>query len=167
MKKILFLLPIFLLVSCNSSQLNTSLNSLKNDGDATETDKTQRYEFSLTKDNLWYFIDSSPSDNGNNSYKTLYYTFQGVLSYAYYENVIIHLDYDIVGMGEPGSYMYPTTTHKADIEFKLNASGSGILSLPYDYVPSNAVPAISETTLYGFERTLTIKSVSGIVRFAI
>ena len=119
------------LAACTSNQPNTSSTSIssKDDGGAKETDKTQRYEFNLTKDNLWYFIDSAPSESGNSNYKTLYYTFQGVLSYAYYENVVIHFDYDIVGMGEPGSYMYPTTTHKADIEFKLNASGSGLLTL--------------------------------------
>ena len=152
--------------ACTSNQQTSLPISSKDDGGATETDKTQRYEFSLTKDNLWYFIDSEYSVTNGNYYSCIY-TFAGVLSYAYYENVVIHLDYDIVGMGEPGSYMYPTTTHKADIEFKLNASGSGLLTLPYDYVPSNAVPAITQTDLYGFTRTLTIKSVSGIVRFSI
>lgn len=154
-----------MLIACNSYQSSSS----KDDNGATETNTAKRYEFELTKDNLWYFVDSAPSETGNNTYKTLYYTFQGVLSYAYYDNVVIHLDYDIVGMGEPGSgiSIYPTTTHKADVEFKLNASGSGVLTLPYDYVPTNAVPTITETNLYGFNRSLTIKSVSGTVRFAI
>lgn len=164
MKKFLILLlPVLMLSACNSNQPNAS----KDDSGATETNTTKRYEFELTKDNLWYFVDSAPSETGNTNYKTLYYTFQGVLSYAYYDNVVIHLDYDIVGMGKPGSYSYPTTTHKADIEFKLNASGSGVLTLPYDYVPTNAVPTITQTDLYGFNRSLTIKSVSGTVRFAI
>lgn len=163
MKKILFLIP-FLLISACTNRTNASKTD---DSGATETNTAKRYEFELTKDNLWYFVDSAPSETGNNNYKTLYYTFQGVLSYAYYDNVVIHLDYDIVGMGEPGSFTYPTTTHKADIEFKLNASGSGVLTLPYDYVPANATPTITQTNLYGFNRTLTIKSVSGIVRFAI
>lgn len=164
MKKFLILLlPVLLLTACNSSQLTSS----KDDDGAIETNTDKRYEFELTKNNLWYFVDSTPSVTGNSNFETLYYTFQGVLSYAYYDNVVIHLDYDIIGKGEPGGFTYPTTTHKADIEFKLNASGSGVLTLPYDYVPTNAVPTITQTDLYGFNRSLTIKSVTGTVRFAI
>lgn len=163
MKKLLFLIP-FLLISACTNRTNTSKTD---DSGATETQTAKRYEFDLNEDNFWYFVDSAPSETGNNYYKTLLYTFEGVLKFAYYDNVIVHLDYNIVGAGEPGSPYYPSTSHKADIEFKLNASGSGVLTLPYNYVPANAIPTITQTDLYGFNRSLTIKSVSGTVRFAI
>ena len=165
MKKVLVLLPILLLSACGANRNNSNLPSSSTD--AVETDKTQRYEFELNKDNLWYFIDSTYSTSGSESYKTCIYSFQGVLSYAYYDHVIVYLDYDIVGMGEQGSPYYPSTTYKAKIQFELNAAGNGILSLSYDYVPENAVPKITAQTLYGFNRSLTITSVTGVVRFAI
>lgn len=151
-----------MLAACNSNQPSTSQPS-PSSNEATETDKTQRYEFALTKDNLWYFIDSAYSTSGNSNYYSCVYTFAGVLSYAYYDNVIVHLDYDIIGQGGYN----PTGTYKADIEVKLNAAGNGGVSLAYDYIPSNITPAFSGDSLYGYNRSLTIKSVSGTVRFAI
>ena len=159
MKKALFVLPLLMLSACNNQQAASPTNGCCVVG----ASETQRYAFELNAENMWYFIDSEPSETGGMN-STLFYTFQGVLSFAYYDNVIVHLDYDIVGIG--GS-MYPSTTHKADVAFKLNASGSGVLSLPCDYVPQNAEPEIPGTSLYGFNRSLTIKSVSGTVRFAI
>ncbi|MBO5578413.1 MAG: hypothetical protein J5955_04885 [Bacilli bacterium] len=159
-KLLLFLLPILMLSACNSNQSTSS----KDDSGATETDKAKRYEFDLTKDNLWYFIDSAYSTSGNSNYYSCNYVFQGVLSYAYYDNVIVHLDYNIVGQG--GGY-YPEGTYYADIEVKLNAAGNGGVSLDYEYIPSNITPAFTGTSLYGYSRTLSIKSVSGTVRFAI
>ena len=162
MKKTFFLtLPLLMLSACN----NQPNESKKDDNGTVETQIVKRYDFELNKDNLWYFIDSAPSERGDGSYATLLYTFQGVLNYAYYDSVVVHFDYDIVGVGVNGNSYYPSTTHKADIEFKLNASGSGVLSLPYSYVPPNAVPTITQDSLYGFQRSLTIKSVSGTVRF--
>ncbi len=165
MKKIILLLiSSVMLMGCHGSKTNQETTSST---DVVETDKTQRYEFDLTKDNLWYFIDSAYSTaNSSSYYYTCIYTFSGVLSYAYYENVTIYLDYDIVRNYEGGGN-YPSETHKAKIEFKLNAGGNGVLSLPYDYVPENAVPKITGSTLYGYSRTLTITSVTGKVKFAI
>lgn len=162
-KTLLLLLPVLILASCNSNQPNSSSDSSKQNTEATETDKTQRYEFNLTKDNLWYFIDSSYSLSSNNDYYSCIYVFEGVLSYAYYDNVVIHFDYDIVGKGGYN----PTGTYKADIELKLNAAGNGGVNLPYDYVPANITPTFSGDSLYGYNRSLSIKSVSGTVRFAI
>lgn len=161
MKKMLFILPILILSACNSNQPS---NVQTSGSEIVDSSTIQYYEFDLNKNNLWYFIDSTPSESDNGSLRTLYYTFQGVLNYAYYENVVVHLDYD---MSIYDSYSQTTSTHKAGIEFKLNASGSGVLSLPYDYVPNNAIPSISESTLYGFDRLLTIKSVSGKVKFSL
>lgn len=162
-KALIILLPVLMLTACASNQPSSSPESSKQNSEATETDKTQRYEFSLTKDNLWYFIDSSYSLSSNNEYYSCIYTFDGVLSYAYYDNVIIHLDYDIVGKGG----IYPTGTYKADIEVKLNAAGNGGVTLAYEYVPTNITPSFSGDSLYGYNRSLSIKSVSGMVRFSI
>ena len=162
-KMLLFLLPILMLTACNDQPSE----SKKNDSGATETSTTQRYEFDLTKDNLWYFIESAQSTTGNNNYTTLHYVFKGVLSYAYYDNIVINIKYSLVGKGEPGSPYYPSTSHTADIAFKLNAAGSGTLSLSYEYVPENAVPTITQSNVSGFDRSLEITSVTGTVRFAI
>ena len=153
-----------MLASCGSSQPSISSASISSndDGGAKETDKTQRYEFNLTKDNLWYFIDSEYSVTSGNYYSCVY-TFAGVLNYAYYENVVIHLDYDIVGQGG----IYPTGTYKADVEVKLNAAGCGGVSLAYNYIPDNITPEYNETSFYGCNRSLSIKSVSGTIRFSI
>ena len=162
-KFLILLLPVLMLTGCNSNQPSSS----KDDSGATETNTTKRYEFELTKHNLWYFVDSAQSTTGNNNYTTLHYAFQGVLSYAYYDNVVINLKYSLVGKGEPGSPYYPSTSHTAAIAFKLNAAGSGTLSLSYEYVPENAVPNITQSDVSGFNRTLEITSVTGTVRFAI
>jgi hypothetical protein len=159
-KMLLFLLPFLMLAACNNEPT-------RNENGATETSTTQRYAFDLTKDNLWYFIESAQSSTGNSTYTTLHYTFKGVLSYAYYDNVVVNIRYSLVGRGEPGSSSYPSTSHTADIAFKLNAAGSGTLSLSYEYVPENAVPAITQNNVSGFNRSLNIMSVTGVVRFAI
>ena len=167
MKKIfLMILPLLMLTACDSKENKTSKTSTTEEGFTTETNENKKYEFALTMDNYWYFIDAFQTQTGSNN-TTLVYTFEGVLSFAYYDHVVFHIDYDIVGRGQPGDFHYPTTTHKADIEVKLNAGGNGGVSLPQDYVPENAIPSISENTLSGFYRTLTIKSVSGTVRFSI
>ena len=155
-----------LLTSCNTNSETTTESQQNAD---TQSIAVERHEVELNKDNLSYYVNVSfDYFNTTGNYRETYTcTLSGVLSYAFYDNVVVTLNYDIVGKGEPGSYSYPTTTHQAKVDVKLNAAGGGYVALPYDYVPSNAVPAIEQTNLSGFNRSLSVASVAGKVIYII
>lgn len=155
-----------LLTSCG---INNETISETQQNNNISSNAVERHEIELNKNNLSYYVDVSFSyfNTSGNYRETHTCTISGVLSYALYDNVVVTLNYDIVGRGEPGSYSYPTTTHQAKIEVKLNAGGGGYVALPYDYVPSNAIPAITQDNLSGFDRSLSVASVTGRVLYVI
>lgn len=162
-KSLILLLLSFALISCSSGQAAPSTDKLASSQTAVETDKTRRYEFDLTMDNYWKFIDVRDTSTTGN-YETLSFTFSGVLSYAYYEDVRFTVDYKAHGAG--GIYS-PSGDYEAKIVKELNAGGNGVLNLPYDYIPEETTPAFSGASFYGYERTISILGVSGKVLFAI
>ena len=166
-KGIFLLLPLILITGCTNNASTQNQDQSNKQEQISETDKTVRYDIALTKDNLWYYIDYSFTSSGNSDYETVSCSFAGVLSYAYYDNVVIKMNYNIVGRGEPGSIYYPSTSHVAKVELKLNAAGCGGLAYKYDYVPENATPAITQGSLSGFNRSFEITAVEGMVHFAI
>ena len=108
----------------------------------------------------WKTIGSSStlkSLRGTTSYYTVACTCNGVLSFAYYEDVKFVANYKIQGT---------SANYEAKITKEPNAGGNGSIVLPYDYVPENITPSFNGSNLYGYERSLVIESVSGKVLFS-
>lgn len=162
-KALLVLIPVLAISACTDK---TSSEESKQQGSSsntqiTEKDKTTKYDIEITLDNLWYYFDYSISKTTTTAYYSVKCEFKGLLSYAYYENVVVKLEYKAVRGGE-----FPKT-YTAQDELKLNAAGSGTKIYAYDYIPENATPKVSESDLYGFDRSAEIVGVEGKVRFAI
>lgn len=161
-KLILVLLSVFILSSCNSN--SNKVTPPKDDKAITETPATKKYEINLNKSNLWRFVDSEYSpDEYINNYRCIY-VFRGVLSYAYYDNVVIYLKYKIICRG---GFCDSEPTYYANIEVKLNAAGNGGVSLDRKYIPRNITPAFNGESFDRYNRSLSIESISGTVRFNI
>ena len=149
-----------MLCSCGTNKSGVS----SNDPNAPiETEKVKRYEFDLSLDNYWYFIDVTSENTSTHNAGYIDYSFKGVLSYAYYENVSFVIDYRIHGEG--GIY-HPSGDYQADIIMKLNASGSGVFYLKYDFIPDNFTPSFTGDSVSDYQRSSSIKSVSGKVIFS-
>lgn len=163
MKKLIFFLASLLtLASCSS--LSSVQQSPSESQQVVETDKAKRYEFDLDKDNYWRYLDLSISKTSQNEYYSLEVTFSGVLSFAYYENVVATFAFQASGTGGVGG-VYQTFT--ATIKAELNAAGCFHRIYSYEYIPENITPTFNGTSLYGYERTMTLFSITGKVLFAI
>ena len=134
----------------------------------TEVLSSKRYEIKLNKNNYWEYLDISGNlDVSANEtvsrgvYKNVSCTIEGVLNFAYYENVIVTMDY----------YIYDSNKeyHNADVVIELNASGSAFKELQYTFLPENAEPKFdSQTTnLANYNRKLSLKDITGMIYFSI
>ena len=89
--KKVFLILVFVIMlvlcSCRNSSNSTSSNS-------SEASKQQKYEISLNMDNYKTYVDIKSEYNGNS---TRVY-FDGTLSYAYYDNVVITYERNYSGV---------------------------------------------------------------------
>ena len=171
MKKII--LPIIMIIPfalCGCDNTNKVNNSSKNESSniiGVETDKTKRYDIDLTVNNYWKYLDiTGDFEASYYSYKSLSYSVSGVLSYAYYEDVMITFDYC-------GGYYNSYTNTKNDKEYhaniyaNLNAAGNDSGSIAYNYVPTNITPEFKDDSFYSYDRKLSIKSITGTIHFAI
>ncbi len=158
MKRHLLLAALIAATICSCGGNGTDKNSdSSSDGNLiTKNSEAKHYEFDLTVENYWKFINVEIT-KGTTSYYTVACTFNGVLSFAYYEDVKFVASYKIQGT---------SANYEAKITKELNAGGNGSIVLPYDYVPENITPSFNGSNLYGYERSLTIESVSGKVLFS-
>ena len=95
-KKALFLIvPVLLISACTdetSSAKSEQQQSSSNKTQITENDKTTKYDIDITLDNLWYYFDYSISKTTTTAYYSVKCEFKGLLSYAYYEDVVVKLE---------------------------------------------------------------------------
>lgn len=103
------LLSAFAFASCagNSSGSHNIVNS--SDNINSNADEKQKYVIELNMDNYQKYIDIRfiPSNNGSSSHFNYY--FQGSLSYAYYDNVVITSHYSRTGYEETDTEISLTT----------------------------------------------------------
>ena len=109
---LLFALSLACLPSCGSN--------------TTPSDSMEKHNISLTVDNYLVFLNVTKSG----SYGQYSYTFEGCLSYAFYENVTITLRYSnssgnpiVVGYFDPN--VLKEKENYATDTLKLNAAGCG------------------------------------------
>lgn len=116
-----------------------------------EDSKENYYNIDLTIDNYWKFLDW---DKRNNQ-------FNGVLSYAYYNNVVITLQRKIV------SEEYTTNTYSENYTIELNAAGCKNYSFT-EYTFDQIKELLNHTGYLGsYKNEVTIINISGKVQFSI
>ena len=129
-----------LFVGCDDSSTN---NNVK---DSNEN----YYNVDLTMDNYWKFLDW---DKRNNQ-------FTGVLSYAYYDNVVITLQRKIISE-------YTTNTYSENYTIELNAAGCKTYSFT-EYTFDQIKELLNHTGyLSSYSNEITIINISGKVQFSI
>ncbi len=135
-----FMLCNYFFVGCDDSSAN---NNVK---DSNEN----YYNIDLTTDNHWKFLDW---DKRNNQ-------FTGVLSYAYYDNVVITLQRKIISE-------YTTNTYSENYTIELNAAGCKTYSFT-EYTFDQIKELLNHTGYLGsYGNEITIISISGKVQFSI
>lgn len=108
------------------------------------------YNIDLTMDNHWKFLDW---DKRNNQ-------FTGVLSYAYYDNVVITLQRKIISE-------YTTNTYSENYTIELNTAGCKTYSFT-EYTFDQIKELLNHTGYLGsYGNEITIISISGKVQFSI
>lgn len=127
-------------VGCDDSSTN---NNVK--------DSNENYfNIDLTMDNYWKFLDW---DKRNNQ-------FTGVLSYAYYDNVVITLQRKIISE-------YTTNTYSENYTIELNAAGCKTYSFT-EYTFDQIKELLNHTGyLSSYSNEITIINISGKVQFSI
>lgn len=127
-------------VGCDDSSTN---NNVK---DSNEN----YYNVDLTMDNYWKFLDW---DKRNNQ-------FTGVLSYAYYDNVVITLQRKIISE-------YTTNTYSENYTIELNVAGCKTYSFT-EYTFDQIKELLNHTGYLGsYSNEITIINISGKVQFSI
>lgn len=127
-------------VGCDDSSANNNVR------DSNEN----YYNIDLTMDNHWKFLDW---DKRNNQ-------FTGVLSYAYYDNVVITLQRKIISE-------YTTNTYSENYTIELNTAGCKTYSFT-EYTFDQIKELLNHTGYLGsYGNEITIISISGKVQFSI
>ena len=166
-KMISFLLicTLFMLTACSSKKTTTTIVTTDEHG-AIEDDKNKRYEFDLTMDNYWKFFDNIQEEYmvGANSYDPIIYTNKGILSYAYYEDVIITFELSYTMHNPYAENEEDKLKHKVigNVYLPLKADGYGIFTYGYNY----PVEGETSTSLYWADRYLKVVGISGKVIFS-
>ena len=144
MKKLMVLMSLLVCLlfftSCNNSTSNKNEPEFKH------------YEIDITIDNYWEFLDVSLSGRT--------YTFNGVLSFAYYEDVKIKLDRTITSEYSTNIYTKIETVY-------LNASGSMVF-IANEYTFDEIKELLNVSGYMGsYKDTAIIKSISGKIIFSV
>lgn len=150
MKKSINCLILALLVTLMFTMV--ACNDYDNPANKNTNNQMQYYEIPLTLDNYWQFIDVSLSGRT--------YTFNGVLSYAYYIDVQVDLTRTITSEDTTNTFSKIETV-------KLNASGSMIYTAnEYSF---DEVKQLLQVNGYmsSYRDSATIKKIVGKVIFSI
>lgn len=148
----------------NETTSNTSESTPPNNESTSNSSNNtglKHYEIDLTADNYQTFLNfSKEALTINNRFYNYNYILSGVLSYAYYENVVVTFDitykYDEGDFG--GEY-----TYQGEYSIVLNAAGNAQFK-GSDQAILNAINC--PTKHYGSDQTITIKKVTGKIIFS-
>ena len=139
----LLVILTFSLVACNNYEKPINENT---------DNQIQHYEIDLTLDNYWKFIDVSLNRRT--------YTFNGVLSYAYYIDVQVDLTRTL-------SSEYTSNTFSKTETVKLNASGSmNYIANEYSFDEVRQLLQI-DGYMSSYRDSATIKEIFGKIIFSI
>lgn len=152
---IVLLAPLFL-VGCSPDAGQTS-------SDAFETNKVRRFEIDLNTENYWKYIVLSIEATGGPINPTVEIVCQGVLNYAFYQEVSMVFNWSATGDGSYGNNGFYTAT----ITAFLNAGGNYSAVFDRDYIPENITPRFIGNNLYSHYVEMSLKSITGRVLFAI
>lgn len=146
---------LFVFSACSNENSNSSIN------EPNSTNQLQHYEIELNMNNFEKYILYSITEASSTTIGTKgdFYDFQGVLSYAYYKDVIITLD---------AQYKLPSweggETHNINFDIELNAAGN------FGFYADNQV-ALDKLNWTSYPRGTTseiaVTAVSGTVIFNI
>ena len=107
--------------SCNDEKSNTSTEESNSTNQSDLTDQPQHYEIELNKDNYEKYIKDSITETTPNSLNKNgnFYEFKGVLTYAYYQEVIVTLDAQYIAPSWEGG-----ETYNFNFSIELDAAGN-------------------------------------------
>lgn len=148
--KTIFIFPVvcLLLFSCEDK------NSICGSAADFSTNGQTHYEISLNTDNYWKYLRTTSVVNVN-SIGNSSFTFEGVLSYALYADVVATLRLDLKG--------YDDSTTSVVTQIPLDASGYGyVVSTPNGFVTGYS-QTISNAS--SSRRTFNLVDITGTVIF--
>ena len=165
MKKIIFISALSLVLICGCASANATNDSQQKMNQSSCSCEDGTTTVSLTKDNISTYFNVT--ETGKNGYTMQDFTisFEGVLSFAVYENVIVTLNMHIYA--EDGSPYYVAKNDDYERKIQLNAAGEGSSTLYYfdssiDHVIDTG---LGYNNLINYECTWSIKSISGNVKY--
>ena len=165
-KMISFLLicTLFVLTACSSKKTTTTMVTT-DEHRAIEDDKNKRYEFDLTMDNYWKFFDNTQVEYmaSAETYNEIKYINKGILSYAYYEDVVFTLELSYTKHNKYAENEEDRNIHTTigNVYLPMKADGSGIFVYAYNYLGDT-----TEQSLYWSTRYLKVVGISGKVIFS-
>ena len=160
MKKICFIiLTLSMFVLCSCSNKTTKSIVTKDENGMIVDDKIRHYEIDLNMDNYWKYFENTVNEYsaGANSHDTIEYENLGVLSFAYYENVIFtfELSCEIKNSGELIHYDLGT------IQIETKADGYCKYRFPTKYEIDG-----TERDMYFYTKKLEVVSITGKIVFS-
>ena len=155
----IFMLLVF--VACDSEKSSTSTEESDSTNQSDSTDHPQHYEIELNKDNYEKYIkytitETTPNalnKNGN------FYEFKGVLSYAYYKDVVVTLNAQYETPSWEGGEIF-----NFSFSIELDAAGN------FSFYTNNQVALDKLNWTYyhpGTTSEIAVTAVSGVVIFDI
>ena len=94
-------------------------------------------------------------------------TASGVLTFAYYENVVITALCTYEYSSPFGNMNCDNAVYTAVTKIKLNASGNGSVIFAYDYIPDNIIPEFTDSSAGLFSKRFEIIDVEGTILFTV
>ena len=138
------ILSTFILCACSTDK------DKMNTGENIKTDSNHYYDIDLSTENYWKYLDWDKKNN----------QFMGVLSYAYYENVIVTIQRKIVSE-------YTENTYTENYAIELNAAGCKNYSFT-EYTFDQINELLNHTGYLGsYSNEITIINISGSIQFSI
>lgn len=152
----LVLLTIPFMFGCDRN--NESMLTSSNDP-AVQTSSDGSTVVALSQSNVSTYFTIDCTNGYVNSVQNHYFQINGVLSFAIYDNVTILLNFKATK---------DASVNNSEYSLKLNAAGNGTAVVSYsDGKINGTVDTGVSTSLYLYDCSWTIKSISGTVKYRI